>query len=105
MLTKLQINVSIFSVISTHQNIRLTYDELDEQSTALARGLLNAGVRKGQRIAVSLGNNVEYAVLHYALFKIGAVLVGGFGLLLFTTGYYAICPFPISLVFETGICS
>ncbi|KAI5796348.1 acyl-CoA synthetase/AMP-acid ligase-like protein II [Peziza echinospora] len=63
------------AVISTHQNTRLTYHQLDHHSTILARGLLNSGIAKGDRVAVSLGNNIEYAVLHYALFKIGAILV------------------------------
>ncbi|KAF8429194.1 acyl-CoA synthetase/AMP-acid ligase-like protein II [Tirmania nivea] len=63
------------AVISRHQRKRLTYDQLHEQSNTLARGLLKAGVKKGDRVAVSLGNNVEFAILHYALFKIGAILV------------------------------
>ena len=33
------------------------------------------GVRKGDRVAVSLGNNAPFAALTYALFKLGAVLV------------------------------
>jgi acyl-CoA synthetase (AMP-forming)/AMP-acid ligase II len=33
------------------------------------------GVRKGDRVAVSLGNNAAFAALTYALFKLGAVLV------------------------------
>jgi acyl-CoA synthetase (AMP-forming)/AMP-acid ligase II len=32
-------------------------------------------VRKGHRVAISLGNGPEYAALTYALFKLGAVLV------------------------------
>jgi non-ribosomal peptide synthetase component E (peptide arylation enzyme) len=33
-------------------------------------------VQKGDRIAVSLGNNWEFATITYALFKLGAILVG-----------------------------
>ncbi|KAL8947989.1 MAG: hypothetical protein Q9222_005784 [Ikaeria aurantiellina] len=54
--------------------MRLTYDALDGQSNALARGLQKAGVKKGDRVAVSLGNNVEYATVTYAAFKLGAIL-------------------------------
>ncbi|RDL41539.1 uncharacterized protein BP5553_01518 [Venustampulla echinocandica] len=54
---------------------RLTYRELDERSNILARGLRERGVRKGERVAVSLGNNWEFAVVTYALFKLGAILV------------------------------
>ena len=41
----------------------------------LAYGLRERGVRKGDRVAVSLGNNWEFAALTYALFKLGAILV------------------------------
>ena len=63
------------AVVSRHQQARLTYHDLDVGSTALARGLANTGVRKGDRVAVSLGNNIEFATATYALFKLGAVLV------------------------------
>ncbi|KAF2867389.1 acyl-CoA synthetase/AMP-acid ligase-like protein II [Massariosphaeria phaeospora] len=63
------------AVISHHQRTRLTYDALDRDSNALARGLSRLGVRKGERVAVSLGNNIEYATATYALFKLGAILV------------------------------
>ena len=52
-------------VVSRHQHIRLSYRELDEKSNALARGLSQKGVSKGDRVAVSLGNNIEYAVVRY----------------------------------------
>ena len=52
----------------------MTYDELDRKSNALARGLQGIGVKRGDRVSVSLGNNVEFAVLHYTLFKLGAIL-------------------------------
>ncbi|KAH9861723.1 hypothetical protein J1614_011476 [Plenodomus biglobosus] len=63
------------AVISHHQRIRLTYDALDRDSNTLARGLQKLGVKKGDRVAVSLGNNVEFATTTYALFKLGAILV------------------------------
>lgn len=50
-------------VISRHQQARLTYDGLDRKSNALARGLISAGVKKGDRVAISLGNNIEYAIV------------------------------------------
>ena len=52
-----------YRVISRHQRIRLTYEDLDRRSTDLARGLLQRGVKKGDRVGVSLGNNVEYAIV------------------------------------------
>jgi non-ribosomal peptide synthetase component E (peptide arylation enzyme) len=36
---------------------------LDAKSNALARGLRELGVQKGERVAVSLGNNIEFAVV------------------------------------------
>ena len=62
-------------VISHHQRTILTYDQLDRDSDTLARGLANQGVKKGDRVAVSLGNNRENATATYALFKLGAILV------------------------------
>ncbi|ORY17264.1 acyl-CoA synthetase/AMP-acid ligase-like protein II [Clohesyomyces aquaticus] len=63
------------AVISHHQRTRLTYDALDRESNALARGLARLGVKKGERVAVSLGNNLEFATTTYALYKLGAILV------------------------------
>ncbi|KAF2134987.1 acyl-CoA synthetase/AMP-acid ligase-like protein II [Dothidotthia symphoricarpi CBS 119687] len=63
------------AVISHHQRITLTYDALDRDSNTVARGLQKLGVKKGDRVAVSLGNNVEFGTLTYALFKLGAILV------------------------------
>jgi acyl-CoA synthetase (AMP-forming)/AMP-acid ligase II len=63
------------AVISRHQNAILTYSVLDEQSNSISRGLQSLGVKKGDRVAVSLGNNLEFASLTYACFKLGAVLV------------------------------
>lgn len=84
-------------MVSRHQRAQVTYEELDQRSNTLARGLLNVGVAKGDRVAVSLGNNIEYAIVSgdyfldeweignengadtcqatYALFKLGAILV------------------------------
>ncbi|KAF2213881.1 hypothetical protein CERZMDRAFT_38719 [Cercospora zeae-maydis SCOH1-5] len=62
------------AVSTRHQRITLTYDELDQKSNALARGLQSIGVQKGDRVSVSLGNNIEFAIATYALFKLGAVL-------------------------------
>lgn len=52
----------------------MTYGELDAKSNALARGLQSVGVNKGDRVSVSLGNNIEFAIATYAIFKLGAIL-------------------------------
>lgn len=53
----------------------LTFADLDTESNGLALSLRQMGVKKGDRVAVSLGNTVEHAVLTYAIFKLGAILV------------------------------
>ncbi|TDZ74940.1 Acyl-CoA ligase SID4 [Colletotrichum trifolii] len=53
----------------------LSYHDLDVLSNTLAAGLRSQGVKKGDRVAVSLGNGAEFAALTYAAFKLGAVLV------------------------------
>jgi acyl-CoA synthetase (AMP-forming)/AMP-acid ligase II len=53
----------------------LTFFDLDILSNRLATSLASLGVRKGDRVAVSLGNGAPFAALTYALFKLGAVLV------------------------------
>ena len=63
------------AVIARHQAKRLAYHELDLDSNVLAKGLQSLGVKKGDRVCVQLGNNLEFATVTYALFKIGAVLV------------------------------
>ncbi|KAI1755644.1 hypothetical protein F4782DRAFT_486217 [Xylaria castorea] len=54
---------------------KLTYAVLDAQSNAVAHSLRSLGVKKGDRVAVSLGNISESVVLTYAIFKLGAIWV------------------------------
>ncbi|KAK0733842.1 hypothetical protein B0T26DRAFT_736673 [Lasiosphaeria miniovina] len=53
----------------------LTYEALDLVSNSLAHSLRSLGVKKGDRVAVGLGNCSEFAALTYAVFKLGAILV------------------------------
>ncbi|KAI0458151.1 hypothetical protein F5B21DRAFT_42068 [Xylaria acuta] len=53
----------------------LTYASLDSLSNTVAHSLRSLGVRKGDRVAVSLGNISESVVLTYAIFKLGAIWV------------------------------
>lgn len=61
-------------VVSNHQNRTLTYAEADKRSDHLARGLATVGVRKGDRVAIMMGNMVEYVELFYACAKLGALI-------------------------------
>jgi acyl-CoA synthetase (AMP-forming)/AMP-acid ligase II len=53
----------------------LRFDELEREARALARALVGAGVVKGARVAVLLGNRPEWAVAWLAAGLVGAVLV------------------------------
>src|SRR6478735_2427583 len=54
---------------------RWTYAELDRDVNALARGLMGAGIAKGDRVGVWSPNCAEWTIAQYASAKIGAILV------------------------------
>ncbi|KUI55979.1 Putative acyl-CoA synthetase YngI [Cytospora mali] len=63
------------TVFGTVEEETLSYAALDSASNALAYSLRSLGVKKGDRVAVKLGNTAEHATLTYAIFKLGAILV------------------------------
>jgi amino acid adenylation domain-containing protein len=54
---------------------RLTYGELDRAANGLARSLQNAGLRRGDRVAIFLENSVESVVAIFATLKAGGVFM------------------------------
>ncbi|GIF98693.1 class I adenylate-forming enzyme family protein [Catellatospora citrea] len=54
---------------------RLNYAQLDDRSSRLAQALLARGLRAGDRVAVLLGNRLEYPEIAAGLAKAGLVLV------------------------------
>lgn len=54
---------------------RLTYQQVDAQSTALAASLHELGIEAGDRIALNLPNWPEFIVAMFAAAKLGAVIV------------------------------
>ena len=54
---------------------RWTYAELDRDVDALARGLIAAGIVKGDRVGIWAPNCAEWTITQYATAKIGAILV------------------------------
>jgi fatty-acyl-CoA synthase len=54
---------------------RWTYAEFDADVDALARGLIAAGIAKGDRIGIWAPNCAEWTLVQYAAAKIGAILV------------------------------
>ena len=51
-----------------------TYDELNSLANALAAGLAEIGLRKGDRCAVYMPNSFEFMVAFYALQKLGVIV-------------------------------
>lgn len=54
---------------------RLTYSELNIQANRLANWLLGRGLKKGDRGVMLLPNSAEFAVVYFALMKIGVIAV------------------------------
>ncbi len=63
------------ALVSSHQNRRLDYSELEAAIDQLARGLLGLGFKAGNRIGVWSTNNIEWVLLQMATARIGAILV------------------------------
>jgi len=54
---------------------RWTYAELNRDVDALARGLIGAGIQKGDRVGIWAPNCAEWTLTQYATAKVGAILV------------------------------
>ncbi|HVV19812.1 MAG TPA: AMP-binding protein [Pseudonocardiaceae bacterium] len=54
---------------------RWTYHELSDDVTAVALGLAELGVRKGDRVGIWSPNCAEWTLVQYATAKLGAILV------------------------------
>src|ERR1700734_1908545 len=63
------------AVVSRHQNVRLTYLELQQAAEEFARGLVALGVAHGDRVGIWSTNNAEWIIAQFATPKIGAILV------------------------------
>ena len=55
---------------------RYTFRQLDERSDLIARGLLAAGIRPGDRAVLMVTPGLDFFALTFALFKAGIVMVG-----------------------------
>ena len=53
----------------------MTYGDLDSQSSAIARGLLESNFKKGQRVALMIPPSFELFITAFGLFKAGLVPV------------------------------
>src|SRR5215218_6099804 len=63
------------ALVVRQQGVRLTYAQLDEQVNGLARGLLGAGLRNGDRVGIWAPNRAEWVLVHFATAKAGVILV------------------------------
>src|SRR5215211_4598028 len=55
-----------------HDEVRLTWAELRDRVDALAGGLAGLGVRRGDTVALMLGNRPEFAIADLAALTLGA---------------------------------
>lgn len=54
---------------------RLTYEQLDDLIGRIAGGLAQAGVGKGDRVALLIGNRIEFEAVVFAAARLGAIWV------------------------------
>jgi crotonobetaine/carnitine-CoA ligase len=62
-------------VVLRHNDTNLTYAQLNVAVNRLANGLLNLGIKPGDRVAVMLDHHIDHIVTFFALTKLGLVLV------------------------------
>jgi|TARA_R110002124_G_C8972322_1_gene515276 fatty-acyl-CoA synthase len=63
------------ALVSRHQGVRLTWQELNADVDRIASGLIEQGVKKGDRVGIWAPNCAEWTVIQFATAKIGAILV------------------------------
>jgi len=63
------------ALVVRSQGYRATYRQLWEQTTAVARALMAAGVQQGDRVGIWSPNRFEWVVTQFASARIGAILV------------------------------
>src|SRR5262249_13832853 len=63
------------ALIVRHQQVRLTWSELEQQVDRLARGLRGIGLRAGDRVGIWSANCAEWLFLQFACARAQLVLV------------------------------
>jgi fatty-acyl-CoA synthase len=63
------------ALVVRSQDYRATYDQLWDEVTRAALGLLALGVAKGDRVGIWAPNRYEWVILQYATARVGAILV------------------------------
>jgi fatty-acyl-CoA synthase len=63
------------ALVSVHQGVRLTYEQLNDQAVRIAAGLLALGLSRGDRVGIWSPNKAEWALIQFATAKVGMILV------------------------------
>ena len=63
------------ALVSRHQNIRMSWNELNDAANDVAKGLLALGVDRGDRVGIWSPTCAEWTVLQFASARVGAILV------------------------------
>jgi crotonobetaine/carnitine-CoA ligase len=59
------------------QDQEITYEELDRKANQVAKGFLESGIRKGDKVSLLLPNYLEFLYPWFGLNKMGAVRFAG----------------------------
>lgn len=62
-------------VFTLFEGSRITFTGIDELTNDFARGLLSAGLKRGERVAVLLPNLPQFVVAYFGILKAGGVVV------------------------------
>lgn len=63
------------AVVSKHQNIRHTYEQLEIRVNQCVKAFLAIEIQKGDRVGICASKCVEWLIVQIATAKIGAILV------------------------------
>ena len=60
-----------------HGEKDLSFYRLDEASSSFGAALCRRGINKGDRVALILGNSIDFVIAYFGILKAGAVAVLG----------------------------
>jgi long-chain acyl-CoA synthetase len=63
------------ALICPSRNESYSYGKLRDEMNRIGNGLLNLGVKKGDRVCIYLDSSAEYLISYFAIWRIGAVAV------------------------------
>ncbi len=63
------------ALICPSRNETYSYRKLRQEMNRIGQGLVNLGVKKGERVCIYLDSSPEYLISYFAIWRIGAVAV------------------------------